>query len=411
MAPFPVNVTSLFGQYGGYVVFLLIGFAFGYALEIAGFAKSDKLAAQFYFKDLTVLKVMFTGIIVAMVGIFLASALGLLDYNLVWVNPTYLWPGIVGGLIMGVGFILGGFCPGTSLVAVATAKIDGIFFALGVLFGIFTFGETVEYYTDFFYSSYMGRFTLMDWLNLPTGVVVLLVLLMALFMFWGGEKLEAIFGGVDIKKAPKMRYAGAGALVMVALVVLLIGQPTVAEKWDALSVEKGPELADERAYQIHPAELLSLIHNDDIKLFMLDIRSESDYNLFHIQDAENYSYDELEQIVGTLRLEPSNAVFVVMSNNEEASTEAWKMLQAERLHNVYILEGGINYWLNVFATENGHNAALTLLPGEDMTFTFDAALGANTPASNPDHELLEEIEFTPKVKLELKAGPSGGGCG
>jgi len=411
MAPFPVNVTSLFGQYGGYLVFLLIGFAFGYALEIAGFGKSDKLAAQFYFKDLTVLKVMFTAIIVAMVGIFLTSALGLLDYNLVWVNPTYLWPGIVGGLIMGVGFILGGFCPGTSLVAVATAKIDGIFFALGVLFGIFTFGETVEYYNDFFYSSYMGRFTLMDWLNLPTGVVVLLVVLMALFMFWGGEKLEAIFGGVDLSKAPKMRYAGAGALVAVALVVLLIGQPTISEKWDALSVEKGPELTDERAYQIHPAELLSLIHNDDIKLFMLDIRSESDYNLFHIQDAENYTYDELEQVVGTLRLEPSNAVFVVMSNNEEASTEAWKMLQAERLHNVYILEGGINYWLNVFATDEGHNAKLTLLPGEDMTFTFDAALGANNPASNPDHELLEEIPFTPKVKLELKQGPSGGGCG
>ncbi|MEJ2759496.1 MAG: YeeE/YedE thiosulfate transporter family protein, partial [Anaerolineales bacterium] len=210
MAPFPLDVHTLLGQFGSYVVFLVIGFAFGYALEIAGFAKSDKLAAQFYFKDITVLKVMFTAIIVAMVSIFLASALGLLDYNLIWVNPTYLWPGIVGGLIMGVGFILGGFCPGTSLVAVATAKIDGIFFALGVLFGIFTFGETVEYYTDFFYSSYMGRFTLMDWLNLPTGAVVRLVLRMALFRFWGGEKLEAIFGGVDLKKAPKMRYAGAG---------------------------------------------------------------------------------------------------------------------------------------------------------------------------------------------------------
>jgi hypothetical protein len=109
MPPFPLNLFEFFGQYGSYLIFLLIGFSFGYVLEVAGFGYSPKLAAQFYFKELTVLKVMFTAIIVAMVGIFVASGLGLLDYNMVWVNPTYLWPGIVGGLIMGIGFILGGF--------------------------------------------------------------------------------------------------------------------------------------------------------------------------------------------------------------------------------------------------------------------------------------------------------------
>lgn len=411
MAPFPVNVTSLFGQYGGYLVFLAIGFFFGYALEIAGFGKSDKLAAQFYFKDLTVLKVMFTAIIVAMLGVFLTSALGLLDYSLVWVNPTYLWPGIVGGLIMGVGFIVGGFCPGTSLVAVATAKLDGIFFALGVLFGIFTFGETVENFNSFFYSSYMGRFTLMDWLGIPTGVVVLIVVLMALFMFWGGEKLEAKFGGADLSKAPQMRVVAAGALVVLAVAVLLIGQPTSSDKWEALSSEKGPALMDERAYQIHPAELLSLVHNNDIKLFMLDLRSESDYNLFHIKDAENYTYAQLENLAGTLRLEPSNAVFVVMSNDEHTSTDTWKMLVAQNLHNVYILEGGINYWLDVFDSGGAHDAKLVIHTGETMLHEFSAALGAQHPAANPHPELLDEIEFTPKVKLELKKGPSGGGCG
>ncbi|HNB54573.1 MAG TPA: YeeE/YedE thiosulfate transporter family protein, partial [Anaerolineales bacterium] len=117
MAPFPLPLEALVGKFWMYVIYLIIGFAFGYVLEISGFAISPKLAAQFYFKDLTVLKVMFTAIIVAMVLIFGASAIGLLDYNMVWVNPTYMWPGIVGGLIMGVGFILGGFCPGTSLVA------------------------------------------------------------------------------------------------------------------------------------------------------------------------------------------------------------------------------------------------------------------------------------------------------
>ncbi|RPI98770.1 MAG: sulfurtransferase, partial [Chloroflexi bacterium] len=150
MASFPLILSDTLGHWGQYIVYLVIGFAFGLVLEIAGFGNSKKLAAQFYFKELTVLKVMFTAIVVAMVLVFLASGLGLLEYSLVWVNPTYLWPGIVGGLIMGVGFIVGGFCPGTSLVAAATAKLDGLFFALGGLFGMFLFGETVSRFDSFY---------------------------------------------------------------------------------------------------------------------------------------------------------------------------------------------------------------------------------------------------------------------
>ena len=197
MTIFPLPLTQLLGHYGSYVVYALIGFAFGYVLEISGFGNSKKLAAQFYFKDMTVLKVMFGAIIVAMVLIFGAAAIGLLDYNLLWVNPTYLWSGIVGGLIMGFGFIIGGFCPGTSLVALATGKIDGIFFVLGVFFGIFMFGETVQYFEEFWHSSFMGRYTLPQLFGLPVGVVVLGVVLMALVMFFFAEKMEAKFGGID----------------------------------------------------------------------------------------------------------------------------------------------------------------------------------------------------------------------
>ena len=92
-----------------YLVFGLIGFAFGFVLESSGFGNSKILAAQFYFKKLTVLKVMFTAIVVAMVLLFAVIGLGLLDYNAIWVNPTYLASGVVGGLVMGVGFIIGGF--------------------------------------------------------------------------------------------------------------------------------------------------------------------------------------------------------------------------------------------------------------------------------------------------------------
>ena len=56
MTPFPLNLVELFGNQEQFVIFLLIGFGFGYALEIGGFGNSRQLAAQFYFKDLTVLR-------------------------------------------------------------------------------------------------------------------------------------------------------------------------------------------------------------------------------------------------------------------------------------------------------------------------------------------------------------------
>jgi hypothetical protein len=292
MPPFPLPLESMLGHVGALSIYVLIGFAFGYVLEISGFAISTRLAAQFYFKDMTVLKVMFTGIIVAMVLIFFTTALGWLDFNLIWVNPTYLWPGIVGGLIMGVGFIVGGFCPGTSLVSVSTFKIDGLFFALGTLFGIFVFGETVQYFEDFWNSSYYGRVTIMDWLNLPTGVVVVGVVLMALFMFWGAELLERRFGGKEKPQRTWGRMAGVGALVAGAVLVLILGQPTTQDKWVRLAPEKETLLA-ERAVQIHPGELLTSLADNQLNVVMLDVRDEADYNLFHIRRARHLPLDDV----------------------------------------------------------------------------------------------------------------------
>jgi rhodanese-related sulfurtransferase len=409
MPPFPLDISHLFTSFGENLIYLIIGIGFGYALEISGFAISTKLANQFYFKDMTVLKVMFTAIVVAMVLVFGAAGLGLLDFNLVWVPPTYLWPGIVGGLVMGVGFIVGGFCPGTSLVSLSTFKIDGAFFALGTLIGIFVFGETVDTYAVWWNSSYFGRLTLMDWLGLGTGVVVLAVVLMALFMFWGAEQLERIFGGKDPKQAPRWRYAAAGALLLGAVAVLVIGQPTTQERWTSLEPTKGALLA-ERQVQIHPGELLATMSDRSLNLKMLDVRGEAEYNLFHLEDAALVPLEDIPQQVDTLLQEPANTVIVLMSNDEERATEAWKTLTAESVPNVYILEGGINNWLDTFAAEDSQLQRISASKADLLRYTFPAALGDRYPAATPDPEEYE-LEYTPKIKLDVKRGPGGGGCG
>ncbi|HIE24652.1 MAG TPA: sulfurtransferase [Anaerolineales bacterium] len=413
MPPFPLTLDAIFLKIGVYAIFLLIGTAFGYVLESSGFNKSTILAKQFYFKDLTVFKVFFTAIVVGMLMLFTATAFGILDYNLIWVNPTYLWSGLVGGLVMGVGFIIGGFCPGTSLTALATLKVDGIFFVAGGLFGIFAFSETIDKAAHFFNGSYFGRLTLMDVFNLPTGVVVLLVTLMAIFMFWGGEKLEDIYGGKDSSRAPKSRYIGAGVFVTAAIGLIAIGQPDNADRWAWIEAEKQAQL-DNREVQIVPEELLHTMHDSKLNLVMLDVREEKDYNLFHITDADHVLPEEIPVLIDEFIALPANTLFVIMSNDETRATEVWKYMVAESVPNVYILEGGINNWVDTYATpyEDEYCAGEKESPADDeFKYILTSALGDHCPAAYPHLEDHEHGEYVPKIKMELKRAPSAGGCG
>jgi len=405
-----------------YVVFGLIGFAFGFTLEMSGFGNSQKLAAQFYFTDLTVLKVMFTAIVTAMVLTFGAVGLGVLNFSQVWVNPTYLWSGILGGLIMGVGFIVGGFCPTTSLAAASTGKIDGIFFVVGGFFGAFLFGETEGYFTNWWNNAgYYGRITLDQVFGIPVGWTVLLVVLMALFMFWGAEQLEHIFGKKDLTREPKLRMAGAGMLLALAFAVVVIGQPGIDEKYTSTRITRTineetvafrPDaLLEKRLIHVSPAEMFKTRYNQKINLIMLDVRPESDFNLYHINGAINVPLDDLSRLIPDLLTEPStNSVFILMSNDEAAATRGWKLLVASSVPNVYILDGGLNNWIDFFGTEDNFQPA-PKSDNDQLKYLFPAALGDRYASCDPDPIEYEALEFTPVIQLQLKRDKSGGGCG
>ena len=410
MTSFPLPLAELMGHWGSYVVYALVGIAFGMSLESAGFGNSKLLAAQFYFKDMRVFKVMFTAIIVAMTLIFLSTSIGLLDYNLIWVPPTYLWPGIVGGLIMGVGFIVGGFCPGTSLVGFATGKIDAVFFVMGVLTGIYLFGETVNSYAVFFDSSYMGRFTLPELFNVSYGSVVLGIVVAALLIFVMAQKVEAAVNKQPIKPFPGWSKPAAGALLAMAVAALLIGQPDNNDRWQSIAAESQAKL-DQRQVQISPAELLNLMHDSKLKIVPLDVRKEHYFNQFHLHGAMHVPLDCVLDKAEEFQFELANTVFVIMSNDELEATEAWKILRAESVPNVYILEGGVNKWLDTYACDDfNKNNKIRLRELDQLAYRFDAATGSRHHAAEPNPNALD-LNYEPKVILELKRAPVSGGCG
>ncbi len=187
-APFFPN--GAFGDLASLGVAFVIGIAFGFVLERAGFGSARKLVSQFYLDDMAVLKVMFTAIVVAMLGIWGLSAAGALDLSLVYFVPTHVVPEAVGGLLLGAGFVLGGWCPGTSLVGVVTGSLDALAFVGGLIVGTLLVGELDSVLRPFVDSGDLGTLTLPEALHLPQGVVVFAIVAIALGAFAAAGWLE-----------------------------------------------------------------------------------------------------------------------------------------------------------------------------------------------------------------------------
>ncbi len=180
------------------VIAVLIGFAFGFILESSGFSSSRKLAGVFYGYDLVVLKVFFTAAITAMLGLLYFDYLGWVDISLIYVNPTFIYSTITGGMIMGAGFILGGYCPGTSFTGVAIGKIDAMIFTIGMFIGILLFSETFPWFEKFYYNGNLGPIKITETLGISAPLFVLIVIIVAIPLFYFGSMIE--------KRVKKVNY-------------------------------------------------------------------------------------------------------------------------------------------------------------------------------------------------------------
>ncbi|MGC1392477.1 MAG: YeeE/YedE thiosulfate transporter family protein [Bacteroidales bacterium] len=194
----PLSVNELISSNTNLFLAFLIGIGFGFVLEQSGFSSSRKLAGVFYGYDTVVLKVFFTAAITAMLGLLFFSLFGWIDLNLVYVNPTYFTSCIVGGIIMGAGFIMGGYCPGTSFCGASIGKLDAMVFIIGLFLGVFIFGIGYDAWKGMYMANFLGFPKVSTVLGLTDGVFAFLLIIIALSMFWVAEWAE--------KKYPREEY-------------------------------------------------------------------------------------------------------------------------------------------------------------------------------------------------------------
>lgn len=194
----PLIPNGILSPEWNFVFAFIIGIAFGFILEQAGFSSSRKLAGIFFGYDFVVLRVFFTAAITTMAGLILLNYFGWIDLSLIFINPLYLWPAIIGGAIMGVGFIIGGYCPGTSATGASIGKIDAWYFILGLFIGIFLFAESYPLWEKLHLGGFDPEYLksgsrmrmIYESLGISKGLFAFILIVVSLLAFFFTAKIE-----------------------------------------------------------------------------------------------------------------------------------------------------------------------------------------------------------------------------
>ncbi len=399
----PLIPQGIIGMEWDLLLALFIGIAFGYVLESAGFSSSRRLAGVFYGYDFTVLRVFFTAGVTAMVGVFILNYLGWIDISLVYVNPTFIWPAIVGGVVMGFGFIFGGYCPGTSVTAAVIGKIDAMVFLVGIFLGIVAYGEFFPVVQEFSVSGNLGRLFVFDSLGISAGWFAFLMIAVALIAFGVTalieERVNPDSGLTDTKG---MSYAVPVLLSLFVGVVLIFTPFQKITGINELAKDELNASVLSNQHFVHPDVVAFKLLNDYHPMVLVDVRSSHDAAQFSLPGSVNIPLGSINQRRWNNILNDQENKVVLYSNGTTEAQQAWIIAKRLGYENIYVLKGGLNGFFETLQT--------TVPPGLKMEVAFTNRFRQKAIRALKEQELTTAKDKTPQVVDEPVVTATRGGC-
>jgi rhodanese-related sulfurtransferase len=382
------------------IVAILIGVGFGFILEQAGFSSSRKLTGLFYGTDFTVLRVFFTAGATAMTGVVLLSKQGWLDASVIFVNPTFVYSGIVGGVVMGFGFVIGGFCPGTSLCALAVGRLDAAVFAAGTFLGVFVFGEAYPRLRAFYLAGSMGDLTVPQALGVPAGVVALVTIAVAVGAFVVVGRIERrVNPDSPMAATPTNRHRLAAAGLVVAGIIVAV-MPSSRDRIMARAADA--EFRRSNPVEMMPADELAFrLLDGDLTLRLVDVRAPEVFAKTGLPGALNVQVEELFGQQWWAQLAKDGAQVVFIGDTGEAGEVAAAVGRELGLKRVAALEGGYRAFRASVLEASPPEGALRGPDRDTWAFRIEAA-----------PKLAALIKARSEVKVVAKPPRKiAGGCG
>lgn len=334
------------GTSRGLFLALLIGFGFGFALERAGFSSSRRLAGVFYFTDMAVVKVMFSALITAMLGLSYLVGFGWIQLDQIFLMPTIYGAQIVGGLLFGVGFVMGAWCPGTAAAGLAAGRIDALAFLLGVTGGSILFNELFSLIRPLYQAGNQGTQMVYDTAGMSRNVFILAFTLLAVAAFWLSEWFEKTRTGRGAYLGSPFLKAFSMILVVLAVGLFVLSPATTGAAAKsggtatAVAVDEKAlmETVEQARDHIEPEELADRLMAGESDLVVVDVRPAAEFNAFHIRGALNVP---LAQLMETLQPYRNKGRIVLYSNGMTHPAQARDSLQRLGFGNVYLLTDGL----------------------------------------------------------------------
>ena len=315
----------------------IIGIAFGWCLEQAGFGSSRRLAGIFYFTDMAVLKVMFSAVITAMLGLGFLLGTGLLNPESLYIPETFLYAQVVGGLIFGIGFVIGGWCPGTAAVGLVSGKFDAGVFLFGALLGSFLFNDFFGALEPLYNMENMGVSYIYQLAGMTPATFALLLTACAVLAFWVAEMIEEKFkfslvasrsSGLWVFSVLIMMTA-CGNLLLTSQQVVLVAPPSGKELLQQIELA-----ADHIEPEVYAREKLA----GQKRITLVDIRSREEFEEWHIPGAVHMPVRSL--VDGLQRFRNFDRI-VLYSNGAVHPGQVWVILSSAGFRNVYIMADGL----------------------------------------------------------------------
>jgi len=398
MAPL---VPEIISEGLNFLIAFIIGIGFGFVLEQAGFSSSKKLAGLFYGRDFTVLRVFFTAAITAMIGILFLGYFDLLNLEMIYINPTYMGGAIVGGIIMGIGFIIGGFCPGTSVCAAAIGKKDAMAFIFGSLIGILIFTEGNTLFKDIYNYQYLGNVKVYDSLNMSAGMFAFLLIFIAIITFIVTTIIENRVNNVKGESSVTViKKYGISIAISLLLGIALIYMPNKEQR-----LQKGlsdTEFMSQQEYNYYSCDQIAyeLIDNNQ-SLQIIDLRTPKEYKAFSLPTAINIPYDSLVNSQWNSLIDKTIKNHIFYCNEELDAQKASIISSRLGYENNYVLKGGMNMFQQLIM----HPTQKKQPTKQDI-----ADYKFRSHASSDILALIKEQENNKKVIVPKKRKVIKGGC-
>jgi hypothetical protein len=241
---------------------------------------------------------------------------------------------------MGIGFVLGGYCPGTSVCAAAIGKIDAMFFIGGGIVGVFAFGELFSLYGSFYDSTSLGSIKVFDSLGLPQGLFAFLLIAIAVGAFAVTTLIEK---RVNRTSAPSFEFkswkhvaAGSGIFALGLLFIVLPDRKT-----HLINKVSDPGYASSHPVTVMDADELAFrIVDREPNIRIIDLRAPDAFKSHSLPGAENIAVRDLfgKDLIPTLSRRHVKKVLV--GNDEAQERTAYLLLQELGYENLTVLQGG-----------------------------------------------------------------------